>query len=214
MVVMPMTQNSSTENDVRIQILNSFLTTAHRKIEDLAALHTSALERDPLFYGHLAPWYFEKGEVRDHKLLFVAHLATSEYPEFREAAWMLLQQLAAYEVARTLDHTKKVIGKTPRSFKGAIVHYLKTREENIRQFDGAALRARKDLKHLYASLRIKPAPRAQAILFDEKPPEDSPLYALKHLAKVETADEQASVILEIKIPNTTAARSLNHITPV
>jgi hypothetical protein len=214
MVVMPMTQNPSTETDVRIQILNSFLTTPHRKLEELAPLHTSALERDPLFYGHLAPWYFEKGEVRDHKLLFVAHLATSEYPEFREAAWMLLQQLAPYEVARTLDHTKKVIGKTPRSLKGAIAHYLKTREGNIRQFDGAALRARKDLKHLYASLRIKPDPRAQAILFDENPPEDSPLYALKRLAKAESAEEQASVILEQRIPYTTAVGALKQITPV
>jgi hypothetical protein len=213
-MVMPMTQNPSTETDVRIQILNSFLTTPHRKLEELAPLHTSALERDPLFYGHLAPWYFEKGEVRDHKLLFVAHLATSEYPEFREAAWVLLQQLAPYEVARALDHTKKVIGKTPRSFKGAIVHYLKTREENIRQFDGAALRARKDLKHLYASLRIKPAPRAQAILFDEKPPEDSPLFGLKLLALADTAEEQAGVILEHKIPYTTAVGALKHITPV
>lgn len=213
-MVMPMTQNPSHETDVRIQILNSFLTTPHRKLEELAALHTSAIERDPLFYGHLAPWYFEKGEVRDHKLLFVAHLATSDYAEFREAAWVLLQQLAPYEVARALDHTKKVIGKTPRSFKGAIVHYLRTREENFRQFDGAALRARKDLKHLYASLRIKPAPRAQAILFDEQPPEDSQLYALKHLAKAENAEEQAKVILESKIPYTTAVGALKQITPV
>lgn len=209
-----MTQNPSTETDVRVQILNSFLTTPHRKLEELAPLHTSALERDPLFYGHLAPWYFEKGEVRDHKLLFVAHLATSEYPEFREAAWVLLQGLAPYEVARVLDHTKKVIGKTPRSFKGAIVHYLKTREENIRQFDGAALRARNDLKHLYASLRIKPGQRAQAILFDEQPPADSPLFALKNLARAESAEEQARVIIESKIPYTTAVGAIKQVTPV
>ena len=208
-----MTQNSSPEADVRVQILNSFLTTPHRKLEELAPLHTGALERDPLFYGHLAPWYFEKGEVRDHKLLFVAHLATSEYPEFREAAWVLLQQLAPYEVARALDHTKKVIGKTPRSFKGAIAHYLKTRENNLRQFDGAALRARDDLKHLYASLRIKPGARAQSILFDEQPPEDSPLFALKRLAKAESAEEQARVIVENKIPYTTAIGAIRHMTP-
>jgi len=211
--VMPMIQNSSVETDVRVQILNSFLTTPHRKLEELAVLHTSALEHDPLFYGHLAPWYFEKGEVRDHKLLFVAHLATSTYPEFRAGAWVLLQQLAPYEVARVLDHTKKVIGKTPRSFKGAIAHYLKTREENSRQFDGAALRARNDLKHLYASLRLKPGSRAQAILFDEQPPVDSPLYALKSLAKAATSEEQASVILENKIPYTTAIGAIKHMTP-
>lgn len=208
-----MTQNHAAETDVRVQILNSFLTTPHRKLDELAPLHASALERDPLFYGHLAPWYFEKGEVRDHKLLFVAHLATSEYPEFRAAAWMLLQQLAPYEVARALDHTKKVIGKTPRSFKGAIAHYLQTREKNLRQFDGAALRARDDLKHLYASLRLKPGPRAQAILFDEQPPEDSSLFALKRLARAESAEEQARVIVESKIPYTTAVGAIKHMTP-
>jgi hypothetical protein len=202
------------EHDIRIEILNSFLTTPHRKIEELAPLHTSALERDPLFYGHLAPWYFDKGEVRDHKTLFVAHMATSEYPEFREAAWMLLQKLAPFEVARVLDHTKKVIGKTPRSLKSAIAHYLKTREDNTRQFDGAAMRARDDLKHLYASLRLKPGPRAQAILFDGVPPEDSPLAALKRLAKAESEEEQALLIIEQKIPYTAAVGALKHITPV
>jgi len=201
------------ERDVRTQILNSFLTTPHRKLEELASLHSSALERDPLFYGHLAPWYFEKGEVRDHKVLFVAHLATSEYPEFREAAWVLLQQLAPFEVARVLDHAKRVIGRTPRSLKSAIAHYLKTRENNIRQFDGAALRARDDLKHLYASLRLKPGPRAQAILFDEQPPEDSSLAALKRLAKTENAAEQAQIILDGKIPYTTAIGAVKHVTP-
>lgn len=206
-----MTQTN--EQDVRVQILNSFLITPHRKLEELAPLHTSALERDPLFYGHLAPWYFDNGEVRDHKTLFVSHLATSEFSEFREAAWVLLQKLAPYEVARVLDHSKRVIGKTPRSLKSAIAHYLKTREDNVRQFDGAALRARDDLKHLYASLRLKPGPRAQAILFDEQPPEDSPLAALKKLAKAESAEEQALIILDNKIPYTTAIGAIKHVTP-
>ncbi|SRR6266516_2783773 len=201
------------EHDIRVQILNSFLTTPHRKIDELAPLHTSALERDPLFYAHLAPWYFEKGEVRDHKTLFVAHLATSEFPEFREVAWVLLQKLAPFEVARVVDHSKRVIGKTPRSLRGAVAHYLETRENNIRQFDSAALRARDDLKHLYATLRLKPGVRAQAILFDEQPPEDSPLAALKRLAKAESADEQAQLILENKIPYTTAIGAIKHVTP-
>src|SRR5215470_117719 len=206
-----MTQTN--EQDIRVQILNSFLTTPHRKLVELASLHADALARDPLFYGHLAPWYFEKGEVRDHKTLFVAHLATCEYSEFREAAWVLLQGLAPYEVARVLDHAKRVIGKAPRSLKSAIAHYLETRENNPRQFDGAAMRARDDLKHLYASLRLKPGQRAQAILFDEQPPENSPLAALKKLAKAESAEEQAEIIVDNKIPYTTAVGALKHITP-
>src|SRR6266700_2650217 len=124
--------NQIPETDVRVQILNSFLTTPHRKIEELAPLHTSALERDPLFYGHLAPWYFDKGEVRDHKTLFVAHMATCDYDELREAAWVLLQKLAPYEVTRVLDHSKRVVGKAPRSLKSAISYYLRTRENNVK----------------------------------------------------------------------------------
>jgi hypothetical protein len=204
---------NTAERDIRVAILNSFLTTPHRKLEELAPLHRDALDRDPLFYAHLALWYTEKGEVRDHKVLFVAHLITSDFSEFREVGWVMLQEMAPYEVARVLDHAKKVIGKTPRVLKSAIASYLKTREKNERQFDGAALRARDDLKHLYASLRLKPGERAQAILFDEQPPADSPLAALKRLAKAESAEEQAQIILDSKIPYTTAIGAIKHLTP-
>jgi hypothetical protein len=130
----------TTERDVRLQILNSFLSTPHRQLEQLAPLHGDALARDPLFYSRLALWYFETSEVRDHKALFAAHLLTSEYPEFREAGWVLLQEMAPFEVARVLDHAKRVIGKAPRVLKSAMTHYLRTRERNPRQFDGASHR--------------------------------------------------------------------------
>ncbi len=201
------------ERDVRMEILNSFLTTPHRELGELARLHVDALNRDPLFYGHLAPWYFERGEVRDHKVLFVAHLLTSEYPEFREAGWVLLQGLAPFEIARVVDHCKRVIGKSPRVLRSAVAHYLGARERNPRQFDGAALRARKHLKHLYATLRIRPGERAQAILFDDRPPEGSAAAALKRLARAESAAEQAAIILDGKIPYTTAVGALRHVTP-
>jgi hypothetical protein len=201
------------ERDIRVAMLNSFLATPHGKLADHAPLHKDALERDPLFYGRLALWYIEKGEVRDHKVLFVAHLITSEFDEYREAGWVLLQNMAPFEVARVLDHAKQVIGKTPRVLKSAIANYLKTRERNPRQFDGAALRARADLKHLYASLRIKPDARAQAILFDEQPPADSSLHALKLLAKADSPEAQAEIILTHKIPYTTAIGAVKNLTP-
>ncbi|HEU5098213.1 MAG TPA: hypothetical protein VFU22_04305, partial [Roseiflexaceae bacterium] len=159
-----------TELDVRIQILNSFLTTPHGKLADLATVHTGALDRDPLFYGHLAAWYAGRGEVRDHKVLFVAHLLTSDFPELREAGWMLLQKLPPHMVAAALDHAKRVIGKAPRTLKSAVAAYLRALETSPERFDRAALRGKQDLKHLYASLRIAPAPRAQRVLFDEEPP--------------------------------------------
>ena len=82
---------------------------------------------------------------------------------------MVLQTLASFEVARVLDHCKRVIGRSPRVLRSAITQYLKTRERNPGQFDGAAVRARRHLKHLYASLCLKPDARAQPILFEYRP---------------------------------------------
>lgn len=202
-----------TETDVRVAILNSFLTTPHRKLAELAPLHADALARDPLFYAHLAPWYFARGEVRDHKTLFVAHLATCDFPEFRGAAWVLLQQLAPYEVARVLDHATRACHKVPRSLKGAIRAYLRAREDNPRQFDGAALRMGRDLKHLYAALHLRPGPRAEAILFRGEPPEGSPALALKQLARAEDPAEQARIILSAGLPYPTAVGAAKSVTP-
>lgn len=202
-----------TELDVRVQMLNSFLTTPHGKLAALAPLHRSSIEHDPLFYGHLAAWYRERGEVRDHKVLFVAHLLTSDFVEHREAGWVLLQQLPPHMVAATLDHAKIVIGKVPRSFKSAIMSYLRHLEAQPARFDRAALRNRANLKHLYASLRIAPGARAQAILFDEQPPVDSQLYQLKLLARTSEPAAQARLIVEQRIPYTTAIGAIKALTP-
>jgi VWA domain containing CoxE-like protein len=202
-----------TELDVRTQVLNSFLTTPHGKLDVLAPLHTSALARDPLFYGHLAAWYAERGEVRDHKVLFVAHLLTSDYPELREAGWVLLQKLPPHMVAAAVDHAKRVIGKLPRIFKGAVAGYLRGLELDVSRFDRAALRGKQTMKHLYATLRIAPGPRAQRVLFADDPPVESPLFALKALARSEDPAEQARIIVERRIPYTTAVGALKAITP-
>ena len=95
----------------------------------------------------------------------------------------------------------------------AVAHYPTTHERNPKQFDGAVLRALRDLKHLYASPCLKPGERAQAILFAEQPPEDSPLAALKRLARAEIANEQAQIILDHKIPDRTAIGPVRHVTP-
>ncbi|MFA0742734.1 MAG: hypothetical protein DFNUSKGM_002862, partial [Candidatus Fervidibacter sacchari] len=45
-----------TESDIRLDILRSILRSPHGKVEDLANLHKSAQELDPLFYAHFAVW--------------------------------------------------------------------------------------------------------------------------------------------------------------
>ena len=121
-----MTQTN--EQDLRLQILDSLLTTPHRALEQVAALHESMLARDPLFYGHLAVWYFAEGHVRDHKEVFVANLLTSDLAAHRDAGFELLQRLPPYQVARVVDFMKRAKKKMPRSARTAVVRYLRHRE--------------------------------------------------------------------------------------
>ena len=55
------------ESDLRLEMLNSLLTTPHRKLTEVTETHDLISELDPIFYGHLAVWYQRHGDVRDHK---------------------------------------------------------------------------------------------------------------------------------------------------
>jgi hypothetical protein len=63
-------------------------------------------------------------------------------------------------------------------------------------------------------LHIEPSERAQAILFDDNPPPDSRLYALKQIAKASTPAEQARAIVQHKIPYRVAASVIKQMTPM
>ena len=202
------------ERDLRLDILNSLLTTPHRQLNEVAELHRSMVERDPLFYGHLAVWYQQAGEVRDHKEVFIGNLLGSTVPGHRGAGFVMLQQLPPYQVARVVDFVKQQRGGLPRSARTAVTRYLREREANPVFFDRAALRARKSMKHLYASLHIKPDARADAVLFKDAPPAGSLAHALKQLAKARDAAEQAELIVEHNVPFTIAVGAVKKLTPV
>lgn len=88
------------EQDLRLDILNTLLTTPHRDFAAIHPLHRDMAEKDPRFYVRLAAWYSDHGEVRDHKEMFVVHLALSEFPGHRDVGLALLRQLPPYQVAR------------------------------------------------------------------------------------------------------------------
>jgi len=227
------------EQDLRVTILNTLLTTPHRDLASIYPVHQAMIAQDPLFYVHLAAWYAAEGEVRDHKEMFVVNLALSDFQDadgvrHRDVGLALLRELPPYQVGRVLDFVKGrvvrrkvkyddkeevVIEKrglfrnVPRSLKTEITRYLREREANPERFDGAALHARKTLKRLYASLHIQPAARAQAILFEDNPPQDSRLYALKIIGQAQTPAEQARAIVENAIPYRVAATIIKQMTP-
>ena len=204
------------EQDTRIRILDSILTTPHNEkpvLDRVATFHRDSLNSDPLFYGHLAAWYAQNGSVRDHKETFVAALFTSDMPEHRDAACALLQELPPYEVQRVVTTLKERFHKMPRKAKTAVVAYLRARESKIDWFDKAAVRGHEAMKSLYARLHVKPSARAERILFKDDPPKGSTLWMVKKLAKTADPDKQAELIVSAGIPAPIAIGAVRQLTP-
>ena len=202
------------ERDLRLEMLNSLLTTPHRRLGEIADLHARLLDQDPLFYGHLAVWYHREGTVRDHQEVFVGTLLASDWADHRSAGFVLLQELPPYQVARVVRFMKAHRGRVPRSARTAVTRYLRRREANPVFFDRAALRARRAMKGLYAGLHIAPSERADRILFKNDPPPDALAFQMKVLARAETPADQARLIAEHRIPFTVAVGAVRHLTPV
>lgn len=203
-----MTTMTSGERDLRLALLNSFLFTPHRRLKLIAALHQEAIDADPLFYARLAVWYAANGTVRDHKEVFAGMLMTGRGRELRQIGAALMAQLPPFQVARVVDFMKEVRHKMPRSARSAVERYLRERESDPQRFDRAAIQARKAMRHLYATLHIKPSPRADAILFKDEPPEESLAYQVKLLARTTSPAEQARLIVQARIPYTVAVGAI------
>ncbi len=222
------------EHDLRLRLLNTLLTTPHRDLDAVYLVHKEIIDQDPRFYVQLAAWYVAEGEIRDHKEIFVVSLALSDFPGHRDVGLALLREMPPYQVGRVFDFVKgqtirrrvkrgdrvEVIAEkrglyanVPRSMKTEITRYLREREADATWFDSSVLQARQAMKRLYASLHIAPSPRAQAILFEDNPPPDSRLYALKLIAQARSPAEQARAIVENRIPYRVAASVIKQMTP-
>ena len=278
------------EQDQRLALLNTLLTTPHRKLDAIHPIHAEMVKGDPRFYVRLGAWYGDHGDVRDHKEMFAITLILSDFPGHRDCGLAMLREMPPYQVARVLDfiHGRKttrkvrerparqatagatatsarpaasarrgrvrrvidaVTGRTPaaeqnaapatapattpaapaqvrtvtesfglfknppRSLRTEIERYLREREADADWFDGTVLIARKHMKRLYALNHVKPSERAQRILFDEDPPQDSRIYALRQLAKATSPAEQARAIIDNAIPYRIAATVVTQMTP-
>lgn len=258
------------EQDLRLGILNTLLTTPHRDLESIWQVHSGLITKDPRFYVRLGAWYSESGDVRDHKEMFIINLVLSDSSGHREVGLAMLRELPPYQVIRVVnfisgvkktrkirkgekakalaqasrkgrrDVARQVLGTTakastkskakpsdaetiteqfglfrnvPRAMKTEITRYLREREADDDWFDGSVLAARKAMKRLYALLHIKPGDRAQQILFDDQPPPDSRLYALRVLAQAKSPAEQAEAIVQHRIPYRIASTVIHQMTP-
>ena len=91
------------EQDLRLNILNTLLTTPHRNLAKLWPVHRDLATQDPRFYVRLAAWYADHGDVRDHKEMFVITLVLSEFDGHRDVGLAMLRGLPPYQVVRVVD---------------------------------------------------------------------------------------------------------------
>src|SRR5262245_61683203 len=243
------------EQDIRVEILNTLLTTPHRALDKIWPVHQELIAKDPRFYVRLAAWYGDHGDVRDHKEMFIINLVLSDFAGHRDVGLAMLRGLPPYEVVRVLDfisgrktrvkqaaekpaegkaRVKKKVEKPaaagdtavqtavkefglfrnpPRALRTEIARYLREREADAGWFDSSVLVARKAMKRLYALLHVAPGERAQKILFDDDPPADSRVFALRELARAATPEEQARAIVTHQVPYRVAATVIRQMTP-
>ena len=158
---------TTNEQDLRLKLLNTLLTTPHRDLASIYPVHQEMLTRDPRFYVQMAAWYTAEGEVRDHKEMFVVKLCLSDFPGHRDVGLALLRQMPPYQVGRVFDFVKGTVlqrrvkdgdqvrlipekrglfRNVPRSMKTEITRYLREREADADWFDSSVLQARRALK--------------------------------------------------------------------
>jgi len=231
------------EQDIRIQMLNAFLSCPHRDTEQIKGVHQTLASQDPVFYAHLACWYKRHGDIRDHMEVFTSLLSVDSYLDNREVGLALFREMPVFLKRRVIGFIKgkkiklrhktgskkkikgkqidevqiekKIVGlfkNIPTSFKREIEQYLRWLESDDARFDAIALGRSNDLKALYACESIKPSARAQKILFDKEYPDASKMTLLKKISEA-TPDKAAELIVENKIPYTTAVGLIEQMTP-
>jgi hypothetical protein len=129
---------SKQEQDIRVEILNTLLTTPHRALDKIWPVHQELIAKDPRFYVRLAAWYADHGDVRDHKEMFIVNLVLSDFAGHRDAGLAMLRGLPPYQVVRVVDfiagrkaarkmrkgEEKKALGQASKSARRGIARRL------------------------------------------------------------------------------------------
>lgn len=191
------------QNRARNILLRSLMSVPHRDYDKLVPQFREAINEDPDFMAR-ACVYLAMGNtsIRDHEDIAIITLLQSHahFSEFRDAGFVLLLNIAPFRIIRVLDYISRSDRKVPRLTKIIATQFVQTLEAEPARFDGVAVGNFRNLKNVYRHYHIKPNDRAQAILFDNNPPEDSKSSILKQIAASTDPTEQAKLVIEHKIP--------------
>lgn len=203
----------TTELSAKKELLRSLMKCPHRKLEDTIPLFSNALNRDPFFAGKCfyGLTLEELNRIRDLAESAIAFLLTSPHSIHREAGRVCFQGLEPYRAFRVAEFIRLQL-KPNRQVRGAVGGYLRTLEMDRKRFDGAVKVARHSLHKMYEHYHVHPSARAQAIIFERCVPEGE-IDPVKLLREAETAEDQAKVIIDHRIPYRQATSVLKGITP-
>src|SRR4051812_26353040 len=95
-----MTRN---EQDIRLELLNTLLTTPHRKLEEIWPVHKQIVAADPRFYVRLGEGSAARGDARDKKEMLGAPLSLSVSRGPGDVGGGMRRELPPYQVGRVLD---------------------------------------------------------------------------------------------------------------
>ena len=101
----------------------------------------------------------------------------------------------------------------PKFMRTLVRQRLRELESDRDTFDRLVLENRARLKRLYALLHIKPDPYTQAILFQNKPPEGTPLQALRQIAKEKKPEVAATLVRQYRLPFLLVESALESMPP-
>jgi hypothetical protein len=133
-------------------------------------------------------------------------------PAHRDAATVLCQAMRTYQLRDLVRRQKHHRGGATRSLRRAVELWLRRREADFEWWQECALRDRRSLRGLYASLHIRPAPFAQQILFEGSLPAEGRLAAFAEIARGCATARAAELITRHRLPFQTVTGALRRIT--
>ena len=215
----------SEQDRTRMSLWNSIVSVPHRDYGKLVPVFRDAMESDPDFASRAMVELRFRSKIRDVVDAGVITLLQSDpqFPEFREAGRCLvigsgrydiapdeyatLQGLDPYRVLRIDKYIRSSERKSPRLMKGIANDFLRGFIGLPKRFDGVVVRpnGRKGLKAMYKAYHLKPSPYAQAILFDDVPPEGSMPWVIKQVVAMDDITDKARMIMQYRLPYAVAS---------
>lgn len=216
------------EHRTRQVMYQAMLQITHGDYAKMVPQWRDALRQDPDFFSRACVFIYNQTNITDQADVAVITLmqAPSDYADYREAGRCMLlgngtyqtnvrvKGLPPFRILDVWDYIRRSDMKVPTILKSTMTDWIRAIEAVPAWLESVALYNRRRLKQVYKYHHIKPSPLAQAVLFDEKPPEGSKLAVLKQIAQSDDRNEQARLIIEHKIPDRIAASLLPADSPI